>query len=77
MTTPAITKVLYCYGELNETILGYEREGRLKFFVACYNDATKDPYSYLLVDMHPQTPDNMRLKTYIYPSENTITYVPK
>lgn len=50
---------------------------RSKYFMEAYRDATLRPFSYLLVDMHPQTPDDQRLKTHIYPEETCIVYVPK
>lgn len=51
--------------------------GRGKYFMEAYRDATLRPFSYLIVDMHPQTPDEQRLKTHIYPNETCIVYVPK
>jgi hypothetical protein len=50
--------------------------GRVPFFMESYKDATRSPFTYLLVDMHPNTPDDQRLKTYIWPDESTIVYVP-
>lgn len=49
-----------------------------RYFVEAYKDATRDPFSYLVVDMHPQTPDTQRLKTHIYPDDEAcIVYVSK
>ncbi|KAH7726119.1 Protein Y57G11C.18 [Aphelenchoides avenae] len=50
---------------------------RGKYFMEAYRDATHQAFSYLLVDMHPQTSDDQRLKTHIYPGETCIVYVPK
>ena len=49
----------------------------VKFFTEAYLDATKLPYSYLLVDCRPQTLEDFRLRTRIFPNENTIVYVKK
>jgi hypothetical protein len=42
-----------------------------------YSDATKDGHSYMLFDFHVRQLDHLRLRTHIFPSENTIIYVPK
>ena len=42
-----------------------------------YNDATSEPYGYLLIDLKPETPDEIRLQTKIFPGETTSVYVPK
>ena len=48
------------------------------YFMEAYYDATKEQFSYLLVDMHPLTKETLRLKTHIYPEEGwTIVYIPK
>lgn len=55
--------------------------GRTPYFMDAYADATKQQYGYLVVDMHPETPDVLRLKTNIYGeaegAPSTIIYVPK
>ena len=48
-----------------------------KIFIESYDDATKLPFSYLLVDSKPLTSDNVRLCSKIFPGERTICYVPK
>lgn len=50
---------------------------RTRFFLEAYKNATLEKYSYLFIDMHPNTEENMRLKTNIYPDELTIVYVEK
>jgi len=50
--------------------------GQLKYFMESYKDATEEPYSYLLVDMHPNTPDEHRLSANIFPNEKRIFYLP-
>ena len=33
------------------------------YLLESYNDATKRPYGYLLLDLHQLTPESMRLRT--------------
>lgn len=52
--------------------------GTSKFFLDAYADATKQPYSYLVVDLAMPTAEEMRLRTNIFPSEwPTVVYAPK
>ncbi len=44
--------------------------GKLKYVVESFEDATKEPYSYLIFDVRQETPDDMRLVTNIIPSNN-------
>ena len=37
--------------------------GNIKFMQQSYDDATSKPYGYLLVDLKPETPDEIRLRT--------------
>jgi hypothetical protein len=41
-----------------------------------YEDATAEPFGYLLIDMHPKTAADFRLKTHIYPGELCVVYTP-
>lgn len=50
--------------------------GQLKFFMEAFNDATSSPYSYLLIDSHPNTDDSERLITNIFPGEQETHYLP-
>lgn len=43
--------------------------GQSAYFMQAYRDATKDNFGYLLVDMHPSTPNILRLRAYIYPDD--------
>uniref|UniRef100_A0A183BNZ8 Uncharacterized protein n=1 Tax=Globodera pallida TaxID=36090 RepID=A0A183BNZ8_GLOPA len=43
--------------------------GALRHFLEAYEDATAEPFGYLLIDMHPTTEQPLRLKTHIYPDE--------
>jgi hypothetical protein len=40
--------------------------------LAAYRDACAENFSYLIIDLHPSTRDDMRLKTHIYPWEQPI-----
>jgi len=42
-----------------------------------YHDATKESYSYLLFDFSQSQADHLRLRTKIFPGENTVVYIPK
>ena len=50
---------------------------RSKFFQEAYDDATREKYGYLFVDLKPDTPDSFRLRTNIFPSETQYAYVPR
>ena len=45
------------------------------FLLQSFQDATKRPHGYLLLDLHQLTPENMRLRTNILPGEKQIVYV--
>jgi hypothetical protein len=49
--------------------------GNPKFIVEAYRDATLRPYGYLLFDLKQSTPEEMRLRTDIFPGEQNIVYV--
>lgn len=42
---------------------------QVKQFIDSYNQATKEQYGYLLIDMHPSTNKSLRLRTKIFPDE--------
>lgn len=46
-------------------------------FLESFEDATTEPYGYLLVDLTPTTPEQYRLRTHIFPDEMQIVYIPK
>lgn len=48
-----------------------------RHFMEAYGDATREKFGYLLVDLHPKSDEDERLKTNIYPGESTILYTPK
>ena len=39
--------------------------GKSQFLIEAFQDATKDPYDYLLIDLKPETPDFIRICTSI------------
>ena len=47
------------------------------FAVEAYKDATREPYSYLLVDLRPEQDEELRLRTGIFPGDTHYVYVPK
>lgn len=51
--------------------------GQSSFFKDAYQKATSKSYGYLLVDMNPARHDKYRLRTYIFPQEETLIYLPK
>jgi len=48
-----------------------------EFAVEAYKDATREPYSYLLVDLRPEQDDDLRLRTNIFPRETHYMYTAK
>ncbi len=57
-------------------VLSYQMfPGQKNFLVDAYSDATKTPHSYLLVDLHPETPDEYRVRTKIFPGDDFTVYV--
>jgi hypothetical protein len=51
--------------------------GKTAYFMEAYTDACKESYGYLLVDLCQETPENMRLRTRVFPGELQIAYLPK
>lgn len=49
--------------------------GDNKFLVAAYEDATRDRYGYLVLDLHPDTMEEMRVRTGIFPSDLYYVYL--
>ena len=48
-----------------------------KYMMEAYRDATSIPYGYLFIDLKPDTHENMRLRTHIFPGEYSVAYVPR
>lgn len=43
-----------------------------KLLIGAYKEATKHPYSYLLLDFHPQIPEHIRLRSHIFPNQQPM-----
>jgi len=48
-----------------------------QFAVEAFRDATSRPHSYLLIDLKSDTDEQYRLRTNIFPDEQTFVYVSK
>ena len=42
-----------------------------------YQDAMREPYGYLVIDMSPHAHDEYRLWSKIFPGEDLIIYIPR
>ena len=49
---------------------------KVKFFMESFREATKKDHGYLLLDIHPLTPDPLRVRTSIYNSEGVEIFAP-
>ena len=58
-------------------LAGQMYPGKSKFMIEAYRDATSNPFSYLLVDLKPDTEDRLRLRSNIFPGETPYVYLPK
>ena len=47
-----------------------------KFLVSAFRDATTSPYGYLLVDLRPESEEDIRVRTKIFPGEMSDIYQP-
>ncbi len=50
--------------------------GKKNFLVEVYLDATNTPHSYLLLDLHPETRDEYRVRSNIFRGDDLTVYVP-
>jgi hypothetical protein len=48
-----------------------------KFLTEVYEECTKQPHTYILLDLHQQTPSSYRVRSNILPNEQQYVYVPK
>lgn len=46
-----------------------------KYFLDAYEDATRDNYGYLFVDLHPASDPKLRLRTNVFPGEVSAVYI--
>jgi len=51
--------------------------GKTKFLVEAFHDATVEPFSYLVLDLKPDTEDKYRVRAKIFPGDNSCVYIPK
>nr|CAD2207664.1 unnamed protein product [Meloidogyne enterolobii] len=49
---------------------------KLDYFLEAYRDATSERFSYLLINMHPNADEHLRLSTNIFPGEKQCIYLP-
>ena len=47
-----------------------------KYLTKVYEHATREPHSYLLIDLHPETPEQYRVLSNIFPGEQIRFYLP-
>ena len=47
-----------------------------KFLVEAFDDATSEPYGYLVVDLRPETPEQFRVRSHIFRDEAATVYTP-
>ena len=45
-----------------------------KFLVGSFLDATTKPYGYLFIDLRPETDEDWRLRSFIFPGEELLVY---
>ena len=51
--------------------------GKLHYFLEAYNDAVEQQtYGYLVINMRPNTAEEFRLSTKIFPNEIPTIYLP-
>jgi len=48
--------------------------GKSQILVEAYKDCIAKPYGYLVIDLSPHTEEEYRLRTNIFPGEDTIVY---
>ena len=48
-----------------------------KFMMEAFKDATTEPFSYLFIDLKPDTEERLRLRANIFPDEINHVYIPK
>lgn len=48
-----------------------------RFMLDAYKMATTEPHSYLFLDFKQDTPDQLRLRSHIFPSETNYVYIQK
>ena len=51
--------------------------GQLNYVTEAFKNATEQSHGYLLLDCKQETPENLRLRTSIFPGEIHTVYIPK
>ena len=51
--------------------------GQSQFLIEAFQDATKEAYGYLVIDLKPTTADKLRIRTGILPTDQQLVYVHK
>ena len=51
--------------------------GQSQFLVEAFQDATKEAYGYIIIDLKPTTADKLRIRTGILPTDRQLVYVHK
>ena len=49
--------------------------GNVKYLVEAFEDATHEPFSYILLDFKPETPEQIRLRSKIFPNDTMVAYL--
>lgn len=49
--------------------------GKVSQFLEAYNECTREPFSYLFLDLHPSTPHHLRIRTQIFPGETQKVFL--
>lgn len=48
-----------------------------KYFLEAFEDATRPPHGYLIIDLTPNCPEHYRLRSGILPNQWPVVYLPK
>ena len=51
--------------------------GKASMLEEVYRDCTQEPYTYLVIDLAPESDDKYRLRTRVFPGEDPVVYIPK
>ena len=51
--------------------------GQSQFLVEAFQDATKEAYGYIIIDLKPTTTDKLRIRSGILPTDRQLVYVHK
>ena len=51
--------------------------GKSQFLIESFNDATKNAYGYLMIDLKPTTSEKLRIRTSIRPDDTQLVYINK